>query len=192
MKNLHTWKYRSLMAMTLAWTLMPPTWAAQPVDTAKVSDELRATLRQHHEALNQHDLKALLALYADTADVALMGTGPGEFWKGIAAVEDTYQHYFETFKAGSLSNECPEVIGVEEGNNAWLMASCIMKDTDPAGQPREFGLNISAVLKKEKAGWRFQALHFSNLVGEDGPPPEEAPGFGSDYNAKVGSRTQES
>ncbi|MFO1372301.1 MAG: hypothetical protein U1F42_07870 [Candidatus Competibacteraceae bacterium] len=32
------------------------------------------------------------------------------------------------------------------------------------------------MLKKEKAGWRFQALHFSNLVGEEveAPPPEGA------------------
>lgn len=173
MKKHCTPKYRSLVAATLAWALTTPAWATQPADTAKVSDELRATLRQHHEALNQHNLKALLALYDDIPSVALMGSGPGEFWKGKAAVEDTYQHYFETFKAGSLSNECPEIIGVEDGSSAWLMASCIMKDTDPAGQPREFGLNISAVLKKEKAGWRFQAMHFSNLVGIDDPPMEE-------------------
>jgi len=123
--------------------------------------------------MNKQDLKALLALYADNPNVALMGTGPGEFWKGKAAVEDTYKHYFETFKAGSLSHECPEATGTEDGNSAWLMASCVMKDTDPDGQPREFDLNVSAVLKKEKDGWRFQALHFSNLIEEEGPPSEE-------------------
>lgn len=174
MRKLHTRKYRSLTAITLAWALTTPVWAAQPADAPKASEELRATLRQHHEALNKHDLKALLALYADTPNVALMGTGPGEFWKGKAAVEDTYKHYFETFKTGSLSHECPEVTGFEEGNDAWLMASCIMKDTDPEGQPREFGLNISAVLKKEKAGWRLQAMHFSNLAGDEAPPEEDA------------------
>ncbi len=174
MKKHCTLKCRGLVAVTLAWALTAPVWATQPANIAKVSDELRATLRQHHEALNQHDLKALLALYADIPSVALMGTGPGEFWKGKAAVEDTYQHYFETFKTGSLSNECPEIIGVEDGDGAWLMASCIMKDTGLDGQPREFGLNISAVLKKEKAGWRFQAMHFSNLAGDDAPPEEDA------------------
>ena len=188
MRKPYTRKYQSLTAMTLIWALTTPAWATQPTDTAKISDELRATLRQHHEALNRHDLKALLALYADT-NVALMGTGPGEFWKGKAAVEDTYQHYFETFKTGSLSNECPEVIGIEDGNSAWLMASCIMKDTDMAGQPREFGLNISAMLKKEKAGWRFQAMHFSNLVGEDGPPDEtKAPEATSSSESEAASK----
>lgn len=187
MRKPHTWKYRSLTAITLAWALTMPAWAAQPADAPKASEELRATLRQHHDALNKHDLKALLALYADSPNVALMGTGPGEFWKGKAAVEDTYKHYFETFKTGSLNHECPEVTGFEEGNDAWLMASCIMKDTDPDGQPREFGLNVSAVLKKEKTGWRFQAMHFSNLAGNDGPPPEAdaAPGAAPAPKAEV-------
>jgi uncharacterized protein (TIGR02246 family) len=174
-------KQHALLISMLGCALVAPVWASEAPKTAaetpaaaKASEELRAVLKQHHDALNKQDLKALLALYADSPNVAVMGTGPGEFWKGKAAVEDTYQHYFETFKTGSLSHECPEATGVEEGNHAWLMASCVMKDTDPAGQPREFGLNVSAVLKKEPAGWRFQALHFSNLVGEEGPPPEES------------------
>ncbi len=179
-------KQHALIISMLGCALTVPAWAAEapkPVEApkpaveapavAKAGEELKAVLKQHHDAMNKQDLKALLALYADGPNVALMGTGPGEFWKGKAAVEDTYKHYFETFKAGSLSHQCPEVAGAEEGNGAWLMASCVMKDTDPAGQPREFDLNVSAVLKKEKDGWRFQALHFSNLVEEEGPPSEE-------------------
>ncbi|MDQ5909931.1 MAG: hypothetical protein QG599_2026 [Pseudomonadota bacterium] len=165
--------YRFLLAATLGCVLASPVWSAE-TPKEKAGEGLRAALRQHHEALNKQDLKALLALYADTPTVAIMGTGPGEFWKGKAAIEDTYKHYFETFKPGSLSNECPETTGAEEGDNAWLMASCVMKDTSPDGQPREFGLNISAVLKKGPAGWQFQAMHFSNLASENGPPPEEA------------------
>ena len=172
-------KRHALIISMLGCALAAPVWAAEAPKAseapaaAKASEELKAVLKQHHDAMNKQDIKALLALYADSPNVAVMGTGPGEFWKGKAAVEDTYKHYFETFKPGSLSHECPEAAGAEDGNGAWLMASCVMKDTDPAGQPREFGLNVSAVLKKEKAGWRFQSLHFSNLVDEDGPPSEE-------------------
>ncbi|MFZ1827353.1 MAG: nuclear transport factor 2 family protein [Candidatus Competibacteraceae bacterium] len=166
-------KKQALLISVLSCVLTTSVWATESPTTAKASEELKTALKQHHDAMNKQDLKALLALYADSPNVALMGTGPGEFWKGKAAVEETYKHYFETFKPGSLSHECPEATGMEDGDNAWLMASCIMKDTDPSGQPREFGLNVSAVLKKEKSGWRFQALHFSNLVGEDAPPPEE-------------------
>jgi len=166
-------KQSVLLVSLLGCALAAPIWAAESPKPDKASEELKAVLKQHHEAMNKQDLKALLALYADSPNVALMGTGPGEFWKGKAAVEDTYKHYFETFKAGSLSHECPEASGAEDGDDAWLMASCIMKDTDPSGQSREFGLNVSAVLKKEKTGWHFQALHFSNLISEEGPPPEE-------------------
>ena len=172
-KNVHV-----LLAATLGCALTLPVLAADPAPAAtpaadKTSAELKAVLRQHHDALNKQDLKALMALYADNPNVALMGTGPGEFWKGKTAIEETYKHFFETFKAGSLSHECPEATGGEEGNDAWLMASCTMKDRDPSGEAREFELNVSAVLKKEKAGWRVQALHTSNLADDAGPPSEE-------------------
>ena len=177
--------YRVLLAATLGCALALPVLAEDKAPAAekasvekasveKASAELKAVLRQHHDALNKQDLKALIALYADNPNVALMGTGPGEFWKGKAAIEETYKHFFETFKAGSLTHDCSEATGGEEGNDAWLMASCVMKDKDPSGEAREFELNVSAVLKKEKAGWRVQALHTSNLADDAGPPSEEA------------------
>jgi uncharacterized protein (TIGR02246 family) len=175
-------KQNFLLVSMLGCALAAPVLAAESPKAekageepkVKASEELRAIVRQHHDALNKQDLKALMALYADTPNVALMGTGPGEFWKGKAVIEDAYKHFFETFKAGSLKHDCPDVSGHEEGNNAWLMVSCVMKDSDPSGQPREFGLNVSAVLKKEKAGWRVQALHTSNASDEGGAPPEDA------------------
>ena len=166
--------HQLLLAATLGCTFALPVLAADKApDADKAGAELKAVLNQHHQALNKHDLKALMALYADNSDVALMGTGPGEFWKGKAAIEETYKHFFETFKAGSLTHQCPEAAGGEDGNSAWLMASCTMKDSDPSGQAREFEMNVSAVLKKEKAGWRVQALHTSNLAEDGGPPPPE-------------------
>jgi ketosteroid isomerase-like protein len=166
--------YQVLLAATLGCVLSAPVLAAQSLEAAKASEELKAVLRQHHEALNKQDIKALLALYADNPNVVLMGTGPGEFWKGKAAVEDTYRHFFQTFKVGSLTHECPDTAGGESGNTAWLVASCRMKELNPAGQPHEFWLNVSAVLKKEKDGWRYQTLHFSNLASDDVPPPAGA------------------
>ena len=166
--------HQLLLAATLGCAFALPVLAADKApDADKASAELKAVLNQHHEALNKHDLKALMALYADNPNVALMGTGPGEFWKGKAAIEETYKHFFETFKAGSLKHQCPEATGGEDDDDAWLMASCTMKDSDPSGQAREFEMNVSAVLKKEKAGWRVQALHTSNLAEDGGPPAEE-------------------
>ncbi len=165
-------KQQVLLSALLSCVLTAPVWAAPAELAEKVSAEFRAVLRQHHDAMNKQDIKALMALYADNPNVALMGTSSGEFWKGKVEVEKTYQEFFKTYKAGSLTYECPETTGGEDSNGGWLMASCIMKDIGSAGQPREFGLNVSAVLKKEKDGWRVQALHTSNMIEDAGPPPE--------------------
>ena len=163
--------YRSVLAATLAWVLTTPVWAAQPPETDNVKEAVKAVLNQHDEAMDKQDLKALLALYADDPTIAMMGTGPGEFWKGKAEVEAAYQEFLKDFKAGSLKHQCSDTSGGHDGNVAWLVASCNMEDTALDGQKREYVLNVSAVLKKEKDGWKFQTLHFSNLTGGDAPPP---------------------
>ena len=164
---------RLLLATILAGVLTTPAWAAEPAKPDPVIEEIRAVLRQHDEALNKQDMKALMALYADDPNVVVMGTGPGEFWKGKAVVEETYKQFFQDFKAGTLQHRCAETAGGHDGDVAWLIASCDMKDSAPDGESREYGLNVSAVLKKGKTGWRFQTLHFSNLTGSDAPPPED-------------------
>jgi uncharacterized protein (TIGR02246 family) len=162
-----------LLATILSCILTAPAWAAEPPKSDPVIEDIKAVLRQHDEAMNKQDLKALMGFYTDDPNVALIGTGPGEFWKGKAAVEETYKEFFKDFKAGSLKHECPDVSGGYDGNIAWLVASCNMQDTFLDGQAREYALNVSAVLKREKAGWRFQTLHFSNLTSDDVPPPED-------------------
>jgi uncharacterized protein (TIGR02246 family) len=159
-----------LLAATLGCLLTAPVWAAE--DTDALSDELRAVLRQHDEAMNQHDLKTVMGLYVDAPNIAMMGTGPGEFWKGSEAVENAYQAFFGGFKAGSMSHECPDRAAGKHGDVAWFAASCDMTDATPDGEPREYGLNVSAVLLNTADGWRFQTLHFSN-VADEMPPPED-------------------
>jgi ketosteroid isomerase-like protein len=103
----------------------------------------------------------------------MMGTGPGEFWRGREAVENAYQAFFADFKAGSMSYECPERAVGKHGDAAWFAASCDMKDTTPDGEPREYSLNVSGMLLNTTDGWRYQTLHFSNLTSEMPPPAEE-------------------
>ena len=174
MKQHHARNYRSLLAATLGLVLTTPVWAAQPPATDPVREEIKAVLQKHDEAMDKQDLKALLALYADDPTIAMMGTGPGEFWKGKAEVEVAYQEFLKDFKAGSLKHQCADTSGGHHGEVAWLVASCNMQDTTPAGQTREYVLNVSAVLKQEKGSWKFQTLHFSNLTSGDAPPPGSA------------------
>ena len=170
MNKHHTRNYRGLLAATLGLVLTTPVWAAQPPETDPVKEEVKAVLNQHDEAMKKQDLKALLSLYADDPTIAMMGTGPGEFWKGKAEVETAYKEFLKDFKAGSLKHACQDTSGGHQGDVAWLVASCTMQDTTPDGKAREYALNVSAVLKKEKDGWKFQTLHFSNLTGGDAPP----------------------
>ncbi|KAB2929458.1 MAG: nuclear transport factor 2 family protein [Candidatus Contendobacter sp.] len=174
MNKHHARNYRGLLAASLACVLTTPVWAAQAPGTDPVKEEVKAVLQKHDEAMDKQDVKALLALYADDPTIAMMGTGPGEFWKGKAEVETAYKEFLKDFKAGSLKHQCPDTSGGHQGDVAWLVASCNMQDTTPDGQKRDYVLNVSAVLKKEKDGWKFQTLHFSNLTGSDAPPPGSA------------------
>lgn len=179
------------LAATLGCTLSSaPALAAQPTDSDKANQEVKAVLNQHDEAMNQHDIKALMMLYADDPGIALMGTGPGEFWKGKAAIEEAYKQFFQDFKAGTFKHECPEASSGRDGNVAWVIASCNMQDATPDGETREYVLNVSGVLKKEKGGWKFETLHFSNLTGDDMPPQEEMEDASASEDGKPAPKTQ--
>lgn len=164
---------RVLLVITLGFILTAPMEAAEPPKADPVIQEIKAVLRQHDEAINKGDMKAVIGLYADNPDVALIGTGPGEFWKGKAAMEETYKEFFKDLKAGSFRHECPDIAAGYEGNSAWLAASCNIRDSTQDEQIREYVMNISGVLRKDKTGWRIQTLHFSGLTGDDAPPPED-------------------
>ncbi len=90
-------KQQVLLSALLSCILTAPVWAAPAELIEKASAEFKAVLRQHHDAMNKQDIKALMALYADNPNVALMGTSTGEFWKGKADVEKTYQEFFKTY-----------------------------------------------------------------------------------------------
>ena len=166
-------KTQVLLAAIVSCILTAPTGAAEPPKADPVIEDIKAVLRRHDEAINKQDMKAVIGLYADSPDVALMGTGPGEFWKGKDTVEETYKEFFRDLKAGSFKHECPDISAGYDGNIAWLAASCNMQDSAQNGETREYVMNVSGMLRKEKNGWRIQILHFSGLTGDEAPPPED-------------------
>lgn len=143
--------------------------ASMPVlaeDEDKVRTEILDLLQQHDQALKEQNLDAVMATYAADPKIVLMGTGPGEFWVGKEEIADTYKHFFEDFKKGSLNHECPWKSGGYQGDVAWLTASCQMRDVRK-DKPNEYIVNVSAVVRKQNGAWRFQTMHFSNLTGGD-------------------------
>lgn len=166
-------KTNVLLAMIASCILTASAGAAEPSRADPVIEDIKVVLHQHDEAINKQDMKAVIRLYADNPDVTLMGTGPGEFWKGKDAVEETYKEFFKDLKGGSFKHECPDISAGYDGNVAWLTASCNMRDSTQNGETRAYVMNVSGVLKREKNGWRIQTLHFSGLTGDEAPPPED-------------------
>ncbi|WP_027183082.1 nuclear transport factor 2 family protein [Desulfovibrio inopinatus] len=139
--------------------------AATDEAKSETKSEIKAMLDAHDKAMAEKDINAVLKSFSDT-DPVLMGTGPGELWVGKEEIKDAYSHFFKDFDKGKTKRECPFVMGGTKEDIAWVTAVCSY--TEQRGKDETgFMLNVSAVLVKEKTGWKFQTFHFSNVVGAD-------------------------
>lgn len=138
-------------------------WLAQAQESSTRTD-ITELLKAHDEALNQHRLDALLALYVPSPKTVMLGTGPGEKFQGPEEIKAAYMEIFKDFDKGTLTHNCYWKDGGGSGNVAWWAAMCKFTDAK-GGKPREYELNISAVAEKQGEKWRFVLLHYSNLVG---------------------------
>jgi ketosteroid isomerase-like protein len=129
-------------------------------------DSVRALWEAQHKALDAHDIDGVLATYADSEDIMLMGTGPGEHWVGKAEVKDAYSNFTNGFDAHTMDVKCGEGAGSRRGDVTWVTGVCSFSDMK-ADQSREFVTNVSAVLVKQGDDWRFHTMHFSHLTGGD-------------------------
>ena len=142
--------------------------AAQAEVEQPPDDALKAAVKEvwqnQHKALDAHDIDGVLATFADSDDIMLMGTGPGEHWVGKEEVKDAYAHFIENFDANTMEVQCGEGAGTSRGDVVWLTGVCQFSDKQK-DQTRKYVLNISAVLVKQGDDWRFHTMHFSQLTG---------------------------
>jgi len=117
----------------------------------------------HEKALDDHDLTAVMALFAPGDRTVVLGTSPGEQWIGSQQIASAYQHFFADFDAGTLQRNCPWVLGDVSGDIGWLSATCEYQDSLKE-RPRNYALNVSAVLQKLDGAWKLRAMHFSNPI----------------------------
>jgi len=121
-------------------------------------------LKKHDDALNQHNLEGLLALYAPSPKTVMLGTGPGEKFQGKAEIKTAYTEIFKDFDKGTLTHSCYWKDGGGSSNVVWGAAMC--KFADAKGEKkREYELNVSAVAEKQGGTWQFVLMHYSNIVG---------------------------
>jgi uncharacterized protein (TIGR02246 family) len=128
-------------------------------------EKIRALLKAHDEAMTSHDLKGVMACFAEKA--AIMGTGPGEIWVGPDEIKVAYEHFFEGFDKGEQNFEYQFKIGGVTADMGWLMASGNITGKKD-GKDFAFPINISLTVAKNGGNWQIAAMHFSTLTGTGG------------------------
>lgn len=147
----------------LPWCLCVPVGLAHAQGSSTRAD-VTELLKKHDEALNQHNLEGLLALYSPSPKAVMLGTGPGEKYQGKAEIKTAYTEIFKDFDKGTLAHTCYWKDSGGGGNMVWGAAMC--KFTDAKGEKkREYELNISVVSEKQGGKWQLVMLHYSNVVG---------------------------
>jgi ketosteroid isomerase-like protein len=129
---------------------------------AKLTGQVTALLQRHDAAFAAQDLKGVMKTFVAGPEIFLMGTGPGEIYRGKEGVEGAYSQFFTAFDKGSLVINYDWVSAGSRGDLAWFAAEGTIKGTSK-DQTREIGVNISGTLLKQKGNWRFLAMHFSRL-----------------------------
>jgi uncharacterized protein (TIGR02246 family) len=152
--------------LLLAFWLGAPTWLAQAQES-NLRAEIAELLDKHDEAMNQHNLDAVLVLYAPSLKTVMLGTGPGEKFQGQEEIKTAYTEIFKDFDQGTLMHSCYWKDGAGSGNVVWGAAMCKFSDAK-GDKKREYELNVSAVAEKQGGKWQFVLLHYSNLVGNVG------------------------
>ena len=149
-------------------SLSLPMYLAQAQE-GKGDPGVTALLKQHDDAMNQHNLEGVTALFAPDPKTVIIGTGPGERFQGREEIKNAYTEMFKDFDKGTLKHECYWREGGGDEKLKWGAAMCKFSDSK-GGKEREYGLNVSAVVKKAGDKWQFVMLHYSNLTGGSPPP----------------------
>jgi len=139
---------------------------------AKLTGQVTALLAQHDKALSAQDIKGIMKTYVAGPEIFLMGTGPGEIYRGQEGVAGAYSQFFTRFDKGSLGVTYGWVSAGSRGDLAWFSAEGTMKGK-VKDTMKEIGVNFSGTLLKQKGTWRFVAMHFSRL-GVMAEPQEQA------------------
>lgn len=131
---------RSLISLALAIGMV--SGVAQADIDKKTVDEVKALWEAQNKALDAHDVDGVMATFADSDDIMMMGTGPGEHWIGKEEIKDAYTHIMENFEAHTLKTECGEGKGASQGDVIWFTAVC----TFTSGKDKSTVMNVSGVL----------------------------------------------
>lgn len=156
--------FTGIMLMCLA--VASPCLAA--TEGAKLTGQVTALLAKHDKAFAAQDIKGVMKTFVSGPEIFVMGTGPGEIYRGVEGVKGAYGRFFDKFDKGTLVFSYEWVSAGSRGDVAWFAAEGKMKGK-VKGEMKELGINFSGTLLKQKGTWRFVAMHFSRLGVVAGP-----------------------
>jgi ketosteroid isomerase-like protein len=162
--------YRILMGVALiCLAAVSPCLAEE--GGATLTGQVTALLAKHDTAVAARNVKGVMQTYVAGPQTFLMGTGPGEIYRGKEGIEGAYNNFFSRLNKGSMSFTYNWVSAGSIGDMAWFAAEGIVK-AKVKDEVKEIGVNISGTLQKQEGEWRFMAMHFSRL-GVAAEPVEE-------------------
>lgn len=118
-------------------------------------------LKNYIKAYESKDIEGVMAVFADSPNTVMMGTGPDEVWVG----KDDIRRAHDAFMANSEQETSEkEIISTGAGEGfAWLTGAVAV--TRKNGEDKEtFQLNLSMVLEQDESTWYITAMHFSKLT----------------------------
>ena len=165
--------HRLLVGMALFFLTMVSPCLAEQAET-ELLDQVTTLLKQHDTAFAAQDIQGVLKTYISGPQIFLMGTGPGEIYRGTEGVEGAYNQFFTKFEKGTVGFTYHWVSAGSVDDYAWFAAEYTVKGKGKK-EKEEIGFNLSGTLQKEKGTWHILAMHFSRLgvVEEPEPPPSK-------------------
>jgi uncharacterized protein (TIGR02246 family) len=124
--------------------------------------EVFAVIEEYNQALGRKDVDACMAVFVPGPDTMVMGTGPGETWRGPEEIRDAHVNFFKGFDKETTEPVWRHVHVL--GDVAWVAAQSYHVD-HLKGEKREFIMNVSGVFQKMDGKWRIAMIHASNVTG---------------------------
>ena len=138
----------------------------------KLLGKVTELLEKHDAAYSAQDVQGIMKTYVSGPQIFLMGTGPGEIYRGQEGIKNAYREFFTKFEKGTAAVSYDWVSAGSRGDMAWFAAQSRITGK-VKGEVKEVSLNLSGTLQKQKGSWRFLSAHFSRLGVA--PAPAEQP-----------------
>jgi uncharacterized protein (TIGR02246 family) len=126
--------------------------------------EIMAAIKAYNEAIANKDVDGAMGAFIASPDTLVLGTGPGETWRGPEEIRNAHLKFFENFDKETSTPIWRHI--TVAGDVAWTAGMTQFVD-ELKGEKNEFMLNSSAVMRKQDGKWRIALLHISNLTGPD-------------------------